>query len=252
MDKWWRRYHAGVCVLALVAAIGGCRTSGLEPVHLRGNVLDHIIVYIDSLERGMSWFEQHAGVRPQYLGQIRGKGRGPETGDGSEVAVLGLGESRFLFLVAAYPGEREHVELRRMFSRYVKPTPVGWAVRVADLESVAADAQMGGRWPSSRMFSIAVPDGESVRWETTVSPDHPTSYAPVFVRWVTPLLHPSSIAPEGCLLESLYVVHPMAADIRQLLERVDVAAVVVTRDSNKIALDVTLTCVNGSVRLGLG
>jgi hypothetical protein len=217
-----RRAGSVAAALAL-AALSGCRAlapapmgpAGAAAAELASLPLDHVILAVDSLERGVALFEAATGVRPAEGGAHPGRG--------TRNALVSLGSGRYLELVAPNPADTSAAARRLAagWPRFTVLTPVGWAVHVPDAEAerarlVAAGLRPGGVTPGSR----ETPGGGLLRW-TTLDPwgGAGRGLLPFVISWDAGADHPSTTAPRGCTLAGFRIVSPAADSLRILLSR---------------------------------
>jgi hypothetical protein len=243
--------HRGAlsCALAAVAACGD-RAEPPPPVppgagwHEAVDI-DHLILAIDSLERGVALLESVTGVRP-----ARG---GAHPGRGTQNALLSLGEGRYLELLAPNPADtsataREGAAERdAFFGAFRDPAPMGWAVRVAD--AVAERDRLRARGlPAGDVAagSRARPDGRVLRWQTFDPWGEPPGVVlPFVIAWDAGSPHPSADAPAGCTLVELSIASPEADGLRARFERAGWPVAV--RAATEELLEFTLDCPAGRV-----
>jgi hypothetical protein len=91
--------------------------------------IDHVIVGIDSFERGIALLHEFTGVTAVY--------RGAHPGRGTHNALLSLGEGKYLELLAPNPREPVSSPMTAELSRYRELTPVGFAMRATNAESLS-------------------------------------------------------------------------------------------------------------------
>jgi hypothetical protein len=135
--------------------------------------LDHVLLAVDDLAAAGRGLEERHG-----LASVAG-GRHPDWGTANRIVPLG---SSYLELIAV---DDEVAAAASAFGRWVAaaagpvPRPLGWAVRVGDLDAHARRLQLHV-WPGSRTR----PDGSVVRWrlagvdEAVASP-----LLPFFIEW---------------------------------------------------------------------
>ncbi|GAB5521776.1 MAG: hypothetical protein RhofKO_40270 [Rhodothermales bacterium] len=151
--------------------------------------LDHLIYAAPTLEAGMDAIEQHLGMRPLYGGQHHGRG--------THNALLGLGETCYLEVIApdpAQPGVPRPLWMG--VDQVTAPGLIGWAVRTSDLEAfrMAADA---ASWPIGVIAEgqRRTAEGHLLRWRLTEPSTHLADGAfPFAIDWAkTP--HPAGRLP---------------------------------------------------------
>jgi hypothetical protein len=197
--------------------------------------LDHVILGIDNLDRGIEQFAARTGVTP-----VRG---GQHPGRGTENALASLGDGRYLELLAPVasgargaPDERtQHPDL----------TFSGWALHTHALADVvarlrAAGATVDGPTPGSRR----TPDGTLLQWRTAAVSGPGLELAPFLIEWATGTAHPSVSAPGGCRFVSVDLAMPDPAPLQKFFAAVGYTANVQT---GARAMRVTLECPKGRV-----
>jgi hypothetical protein len=165
-------------------------------------LLDHILLGCNDLQRGIDFVEQHTGVHAA-LG-------GVHPGRGTQNALLSLGERRYLEIIAPDPAQPDAMGpllpyLRKLF----EPQITGWAAHPGDLDSFAkklrdAGVVFEGPTPGSRKR----PNGHVLEWQTLTLRDNASWLLPFFIEWSADSLHPSADAPAGCRLIRFEAVTP--------------------------------------------
>ena len=180
--------------------------------------LDHVILGIDSLERGVALLRAATGVSPVYGGAHPGRG--------TQNALLSLGDGRYLELLAPNPADTAAASSAdaRDLARHRTPTPIGWAFHVGDADSArAAFVAAGLEATAVRPGARDRPDGRRLSWRTVVpfgtSLGKAHEVLPFAIAWGPGTPHPSSDAPAGCTLERFAIVSPVADSIGALLAR---------------------------------
>jgi len=109
--------------------------------------IDHVILGVDDLDRGVKAFEAATGVKPVYGGKHPG---------GTHNALVSLGEGMYLEILAVQPGvtvEGNYARLKEMKTL----TPIGWAVSSkdsAELRSFFAVAKATGSAQVASAFRL--------------------------------------------------------------------------------------------------
>ena len=159
--------------------------------------LDHILLGVSDLDRGIAWVEQHTGVRAVFGGVHPGRG--------TRNALLTLGSRRYLEIIAPdpqQPGQGLALQLKSMN----EPRVFNWAVHTNDIAATAKRVAAAG-------FAIngpndgarARPDGRTLRWKSFSLKDDRGGLLPFFIEWSRDSLHPSEDAPKGCTLKQFVV-----------------------------------------------
>jgi len=173
-------------------------------------MLDHILLGCNDLQRGISFVEQHTGVRAAFGGVHPGRG--------TQNALLSLGTRRYLEIIAPDPQQTSSSsELNAELKKLSEPRLVGWAAHPGDVQVLAADlARAGvaaeGPTPGSRKR----PEGSVLHWKTLKLKDDANGLLPFFIEWSADSPHPSADAPSGCQLLrfELLTPDPVALDTR--------------------------------------
>ena len=202
--------------------------------------VDHVIVGVGDLDRGMDQFEQLTGVRPVIGGDSPGRG--------TRNALVSLRKGRYLELLAprsdAPPSA--DIEVLRMLEDL---TPLRWVVSTSQPEvTVRRLRQLGYRISDSLPGSRVKPDGTRLKWVRFRITKPALEQAPVLINWDALSLHPSIDSPAGCDLTDLTLVVSSQAPYQRLLRVLPVGVGI--RKGDRPRLEVTLSCPKGIVRLG--
>ena len=196
-----------------------CGSEGgvLRPVE---SAVDHLLLGVADLDRGIEWVEEKTRVRA-VIG-------GSHPGVGTRNALISLGGRRYLEIIAPDPAQEEyrsHIDVRS----FTEPRIVTWAASTTDIEALAGKAQRAGysiEGPSDG--SRARPDGKLLRWKTLdVSAEfgrQGIDPVPFFIEWAADSTHPAEDSPKGCELRSIEIEHPDAEAVAGLLAGLGVEA----------------------------
>jgi hypothetical protein len=201
--------------------------------------LDHVILAISNLEKGIEQLGDLCGVLP-----IHG-GKHPQTG--TENALLSMGPGAYTEVLAPQDGVElspEYQPLRTVRSL----TPVGWAVstRNADL-TIRMLRTAGFAVSEPQAGSRQTPDGNVVRWRTFQLTVPKIASAPFFIEWDSATAHPSATSPAGCPLLTLELRTPHDEEMRRLLSLLALPGDVTRSETPGLA--VTLEGTAGPTRL---
>lgn len=197
--------------------------------------IDHIVVGIDDLDRGIDSFEQLTGVRPAY------GGKHPR---GTHNALVSLGDGTYLEILAVQRGATPPAEFTGLTELHTL-TPVGWAVSSKDgaqLRSRLISAGMSVTEPSAG--SRTTPAGTTLSWQTFNLKDS-FDEAPFFIVWSPQTAHPSTTSPKGCRLQHWRVAGPHLKNLEQLRSTLDLQIDVAEAPSSSLRL--SLSCPKGVV-----
>src|SRR5688500_12675629 len=148
--------------------------------------IDHIILGINDLQRGVDEFSRLTGVRPAFGGAHPGRG--------THNAVASLGDGTYVEILAVNPAEpRPADDPMAGLAAMTSLTPIGWAISAADLGALKKRAEAAGVTmtqvsPGARKL----PDGSTLEWMTVGVTQPAHEWAPFFIQWTNPALQPAS------------------------------------------------------------
>ena len=209
---------------------------GQPPAGAARAALDHLILGINSLERGIRAFEALSGVTPRRGGE--------HPGGGTENALVSLGDGAYLELLAPKPGATPtSFGLLTSLERLI---PTGWALHTDSLDVMiarlrAANLAVLGPFPGSRK----TPDGTLLSWRTARLSDAALEAAPFLIEWGTGVVHPSATSPGGCRLTKLTVGEPSPSPLNAFFELLGMPPV--AEPGATRGLSFTLECPRGNI-----
>ena len=220
--------------LAVFMSAGtGFSLSEQEPVQI-----DHLILGINDLERGVAEFEAKTGVRPVFGGAHPGRG--------THNALASLGGGTYIEILAPNPAEAGADAMTTGLAGMTALTPIGWALSATDLADVKKRAEAGGVTTTQVMPGARnLPDGSRLAWMTigVTAPSH--DWAPFFIQWRDPALQPARTSPAGCTLESVALADPRPDALRTLFGAVGFEMTVA--QAGQARMTITLQCPKGRV-----
>jgi hypothetical protein len=182
--------------------------------------VDHLLLGVSDLDRGIAWVEKATGVRAAVGGS--------HPGGGTRNALLSLGGRRYLEIIAPDPAQTAfnfRLDLRKLS----EPRLITWAAATRDIDAISRKARGAGLSvlgpePGSRQR----PDGKVLRWKTlrikVELEANGVDPIPFFIEWAPDSLHPSQDSPKGCDLLAFEVAHPQRAEVRRVLEKLGIDA----------------------------
>lgn len=209
---------AALCISTLANSSPG------QPMKLREakDAVDHLVLAVNDLQRGIEWVEQKTGVKAVVGGKHPNRG--------TQNALLSFGGKQYLEILAPDPqqtGHPSHAELAKLTS----PRLVLWASATAEIETLAQQAKAANLLMMGPMDgSRARPDGKLLKWRSlnvSREADKNVMYfnvVPFFIQWDKDSVHPSQDSPAGCKLLSLAFEHPEPAQIGDLMKTLGLKA----------------------------
>lgn len=235
-----------LCALLALAGLA-CAEAGHPPAEERPIMdsapksdlsrVDHVILGIDDLQKGIAELESRTGVRAEFGGAHPGRG--------TQNALISLGERHYLEILAPNPKEKGS-EMAGELRKLTALTPVGWAARANDLPATqrllrSHGAKTGEIRPGARNR----PDGTRLAWKTLEYTSPASPLLPFFIEWDHATAHPSATSPGGCRLAGLFLEDPNPAPLRDALRAADVGVEV--REGKESRIHLSLACPKGTV-----
>jgi len=192
------------------------------------DIVDHLLIGVADLDRGIDWVEERTGVRAAIGGS--------HPGVGTRNALLSLGARHYLEIIAPDPAQDNYsfpVDVRPL----IEPRLVTWAASIENIEAIAAIARARPAAGSRR-----TPSGKLLQWRTLGIPNKLGTGAvepvPFFIEWAAGSTHPSQESPIGCELLSVQFQHPYAAALAAMLKSLGIQAQIFQADAVRITATV--------------
>ena len=231
-------YRKAVKMLALAPAFAFALAIAAASLQGTAVTIDHLILGINDLERGLAEFEEKTGVRP-----VMG---GVHPGRGTWNALASLGDGVYLEIMAPDPKQSVASPMVDELKPLATLRPVGWAVGTGDMFALQAKLQAreirhGAAMPGARNL----PDGSRLQWTTldVTLPEHP--WLPFFIKWADPAKHPSTTTPRGCALTSLRIEDPNPGPLTHVFSAIGLK--VAARKGRESRMKIELKCPRGTV-----
>ena len=176
--------------------------------------LDHIILGINDLDRGVAWVEQLTGVRAVWGGVHPGRG--------TRNALLALGTSSYLEIIAPDPGQRT-LSWFTQLPGMTEPKLLTWAAHTSDLGAAAKNAEAAGLMiDGPHQGARTCPDGRILRWRLFYLGDNRGGLLPFFIEWGHDSVHPALDASTGCNLDLFQLQSPDAPKLARLCQTLSI------------------------------
>lgn len=173
--------------------------------------IDHLLFAGPDLVTLTSMLERLSGVAP-----ISG---GRHEGLGTHNALLGLEGDRYLELISPDPTSPEGA-FAAAIDYLDEPALHTYCARVSDLGALCNRAQALGLEAIQVPGSRVQPNGNLLEWSLAFITGHPYGgHFPFFIDWHGST-HPSSVLPAALSLKTLWLEHPDAAGLSELLRDV--------------------------------
>jgi hypothetical protein len=201
--------------------------------------IDHVVLGIADLDRGIAELQRRTGVRA-----VPG---GSHPGRGTHNALMSLGPGVYLEIIAPDPAQKTPPQGFDMLASLEKLTPVGWAVATDDAPALRADlAELGLNLGKLRPGERSLPGGGKLTWVSFGLSEAP-ELAPFFITWGQGVRHPSATSPGGCKLKALALASPDATRLAAIVDRLGLGVPVSKARADSESL--VLVCRGGEVRI---
>jgi hypothetical protein len=166
---------------------------GCSSKHTQDEHVDHIILAISDLDKGVLQFKNATGIKPVF--------GGVHPNSFSQNALVALDHNMYIEIMAP---KKEAKNIPKFFSSLDSLTIIGWAVRTFDIDATRERLKSIGLVTSeNKEGSRAKPDGALLTW-TTFSLEE-NGVLPFFIQWGNFSNHPSVSSPGGCRLKSFFI-----------------------------------------------
>jgi len=195
--------------------------------------IDHIILAINNLDKGIAEFAERTGVTPQ-------KGGEHPTGR-TQNALVSLGNGHYLEILAPKSSEPNPDAV----VPYRDLVVGGWALHGGALEPLLSGLKGAGFTPVGPIpGSRKQPNGSLLEWRTGNASGPGLSLAPFLIEWSAASPHPSTTSPGGCRLDGIELREPDPGPLQRFFTAVGYSGTVTRGERGMI---VRLTCPKGRV-----
>jgi hypothetical protein len=200
--------------------------------------IDHVILGINDLDRGVREFESRTGITPKRGGEHPGRG--------TQNALVTFGNGRYLEILAPASSQAP-ANPRESAVGHAHLTLVGWALQTSAIGATVeqlrnAGFKVHGPLPGSRR----APDGALLAWQSAAIAE--LGLTPFFIEWSKDTPHPSHTSPAGCSFVRMELTHPSPQPLQGLFKVVGFSGTICVEE--RAAMKVTLDCPRGRVEFG--
>jgi hypothetical protein len=192
------------------------------------SVLDHLVYATPDVRSAVDYIASLFGVRPEFGGK--------HPAWGTMNALLSVGPKVYFEIMGPDPDQPQPKGGRPFnLDALAGPRLATWVARARNLQAVKmAAAEEGVDLGEVQERSRQRPDGVSLKWSMTdLAKDRESGIVPFFIAWGDSP-HPAESAPKGCLLKRLRVMHPEAARLSRVLNRLGLDLTVEKGDAAKL------------------
>jgi hypothetical protein len=176
--------------------------------------LDHIILGIGDLDKGIAWVEQRTGVRATFGGVHPGRS--------TRNALLALGPDCYLEIIAPDPQQSSPTWFSQILT-IPEPKLIAWAVHTPDLTALAQTATTAGlQIDGPHDGARSRPDGKVLSWKLFHLREDRGGLLPFFIEWCPDSVHPAADAPPGCTLKRFHLQSPEAPELARVFRTLHV------------------------------
>jgi len=202
--------------------------------------LDHMLLGIADLDRGIAWILEKTGVKATMGGS--------HPGMGTRNALVSIGNRQYIEIISIDPAQKQTGWMAALVQNLDVPQLITWAVSTQDINALSDQAKAASystEGPSSG--ERAKPDGSILQWRTLRIISSLGNVIPFFIEWGIGIRHPSQDSPSGCRLKAFRIEHPEADHVQNMLSSLGIRTVV--NPGRKPRLRAILSTPKGTVEL---
>jgi hypothetical protein len=188
--------------------------------------IDHIILGINDLQKGIEQFKALTGVEPVF--------GGIHPNAFSQNALVALDGGVYIEILAPQPGADSIPDFIQELDSL---TAIGWAVRTRDRSRTREKlSAIGLACTDDRPGSRAKPDGQMLVWSTFAITN--AESFPFFIEWDAASVHPSQTSPAGCRLVGVSVGRPDPDKMDKMNQQLKLGLKITSSDSPALAFEI--------------
>ena len=201
---------------------------------------DHFLLGCADLENGIRFIKDRTGVEA-----VKG---GKHPGIGTHNALISLGDSVYLEIIAPDPGATSLNPEYSFLTEMQTPHLFYWAMHTSHIEDFRAQVlKMGYSHSAIQPGSRERKDGSMLKWKSMTITTPVEEGVPFFIEWDANSKHPSIDSPKGCSLKSFIVDSPHAGTLKTIFKKLGIAVKV--SKQQKAGYHLTLKTPKGTVEL---
>lgn len=155
--------------------------------------LDHVILVINDLEKGVQQFEDLTGVKPVF--------GGIHPHSFTQNAIVSLENNSYIEIMAP----RDDIDsIPNWIINKEKLYPMRWAISTTNIKSTQNIlSQHNISFSESRNGSRKTPNGDTLKWSSFRMQNTNARRLPFFISWNKTSIHPSINSPKGCTIKNM-------------------------------------------------
>jgi hypothetical protein len=191
--------------------------------------IDHLVYAAPALGAAIDDLEELLGVRAEHGGK--------HLGLGTHNALLALGDTSYLEIIAADPDQPAPARRPFGIDDLRQPRLVGWAVSTGDIDAAIAQARAAGFDPGDSFpMERTTDNGVVLRWRLTLNALD-GGPVPFLIDWGE-TEHPARSAPAGVMLERLEIEHSDPVALSKTLQALGIDVAVKSAESTALVAQV--------------
>lgn len=206
--------------------------------------LDHLILGINDLEKGIDQFEQMTGIRAKFAGV--------HPGIGTHNALMALDDDMYFEIIAPQKPNEPLPGPFRGFEHNEELKVAGWVASCGLKDLDNSLSKLGIPHTPITPGSRTTPEGATIAWETIfmINGVNEVNINPFFIEWADTAIHPSQSNPIGLKLLEYEIAGMINDPFIDLIRSITPKCGLISTDSASAGslLSITLDTPKGSVR----
>ena len=193
--------------------------------------IDHIIFASPTLEAGVQFIKEKIGVEPVFGGQHLGRG--------THNALLALGKTSYLEVIAPDPKQNAAASLWMKTHLATQPQLWTWAAKSDDLFALEKIAQLHAiPFGKIENGSRTQPNGNVLSWQLSLPVlENENGLLPFFLDWKNSI-HPSQTLPQAGEIIDFIAHHPEPFFVKNQFEKLGLEMEVIKSNEKYLQLSI--------------